>query len=286
VPPPPPPPPPAISQAARALSNLIVATENRRQVVEEDGIQSLLRCAQFGSEAVQEAVTRVLVNLSYEAHIGRCACMIWQWQGLAPTRPPPPLSPTTHLPPPPFLPNRQLIRHGLWRAFLAHRRRRFSRRRSVSHPLTTHLSPPPPLPDHSSPPPFSPNRHLIRHGAMPVVASLLGSPSEKVQQEAAWVAVNVSLCSDTEPEAAAPQSMPAGGAQSIPAGGAQSMPAGGGQAIPAGGPSAAGEANLTAAGAVETSGAVHGANAQGGAAGPSTVQPPATFGEEVCLSFS
>jgi len=58
-------------QAARALSNLIVATENRRQVVEEDGIQSLLRCASFDSEAVQEAVTRVLVNLSYEAHIGR-----------------------------------------------------------------------------------------------------------------------------------------------------------------------------------------------------------------------
>eukprot|EP00967_Tisochrysis_lutea_P064622 scaffold83744_cov33-Tisochrysis_lutea.AAC.2 len=102
-------------QAARALSNLIVATENRRQVVEVDGIRSLLRCARLGSAAVQEAVTRVLVNLSYEANIAR---------------------------------------------------------------------------------------KLVHHGVLAVVASLLASPSVKVQQEAAWVAVNVSLCGDAECETA------------------------------------------------------------------------------------
>jgi len=43
----------------------------RVQVLQADGIQALLRCMGFAQEAVQEAATRVLVNLSYEADMAR-----------------------------------------------------------------------------------------------------------------------------------------------------------------------------------------------------------------------
>ncbi|EOD37442.1 hypothetical protein EMIHUDRAFT_252097 [Emiliania huxleyi CCMP1516] len=116
----------SLTQAARALSNLVVTSENRAETMAHGGGEAILRCALSESNEVQQAVARVIVNLSYEVGVAM---------------------------------------------------------------------------------------QLVSAGALPVVASLLGSDCDSVQQEATWMAVNFSLCIDGQ--APPPRGSPAFGAEMV-----------------------------------------------------------------------